>query len=366
MRTLMATLGASAAVVPTVCGPTCCFPIHRTGGTLVRGYRDLAQYQSYSGVYPSDPGDFRAASRLPTRAMPAEGIANRPMGRSRLRRSHRGQSLVEFALVLPMLLILFLGLADFGRVFAAGITVEAAARNAAEVAAEEYRRRPPDGVGADQTLPAPAPGDPTYYQALHEIAARTACREAGGLDNSTFDSASDSCDVDPGSGEQMPIISVCIHDDADPLCDVPAFGAAVPASGDPDPCSLRDPPTNSMEGYAAATEESRYVEVRLCYRFSMLLHLPFLPLDDVWLKKSRVFTVAYFPPPPTPSPPPPPSAPPPGSLPPDTPTPTPTESATPSPTPTEEPSVEPSLEPSLEPSIGPSVEPSQSAAGDSP
>ena len=48
-------------------------------------------------------------------------------------RSRRGQSVVEFALVLPMLLVLLLGVADFGRVFAAGITVEAAARNAAEV-----------------------------------------------------------------------------------------------------------------------------------------------------------------------------------------------------------------------------------------
>ena len=47
--------------------------------------------------------------------------------------SRRGQSLVEFALVLPMLLVLLLGVADFGRVFAAGITIEAAARNAAEV-----------------------------------------------------------------------------------------------------------------------------------------------------------------------------------------------------------------------------------------
>ena len=38
----------------------------------------------------------------------------------------RGQSLVEFALVLPMLLVLLLGIADFGRVFQAGITTEAA------------------------------------------------------------------------------------------------------------------------------------------------------------------------------------------------------------------------------------------------
>ena len=249
----------------------------------------------------------------------------------RWRLSRRGQSLVEFALVLPMLLILFLGIADFGRVFSAGITVEAAARNAAEVVAEEYRRRPPDGIYADQTLPAPTPADVTYYQTMHELAARSACRETGGLDNSTYDSGADACDFDAVAGEQLPIISVCIHDDADPLCDVPAFGASVPGAGQPDPCGLRNPPTNAMEGYAAGTEESRYVEVRICYRFSMLLSLPFLPLDDVWLRKARSFTVAYFPPPPTPSPPPPASAPPAESLEPDTPSPSPSESATPTP-----------------------------------
>ena len=236
--------------------------------------------------------------------------------------------MVEFALVLPLLLILFLGIADFGRVFAAGITLEAAARDAAEVAAEQYRRLPPDGPYADQTLPAPTPGDPLYYAALHDVAARIACREAGRLDNSTFDPGSDSCPFDSGTGEQLPIISVCVHDNADPICDVPAFGVSVPAVGDPDPCDLRNPPTNEMRGYAEGTESSRYIEVRICYRFSMLIHVAVLPLDDVWLKKNRVFTVAYFPPPPTPSPPPPPSAPPVETI---APTPTPEETPTPTP-----------------------------------
>ncbi len=39
-----------------------------------------------------------------------------------------------------MLLVLLLGVADFGRVFQAGITIEAAARNGAEAAAQEYRQ----------------------------------------------------------------------------------------------------------------------------------------------------------------------------------------------------------------------------------
>jgi hypothetical protein len=236
-----------------------------------------------------------------------------------------------------LLLVLFLGIADFGRVFAAGITLEAAARNAAEVVAEEYRRNPPDGVYADQTLPAPSPGDPAFYAPLHELAARTACREAGGLANATFDPGTERCDIDPGTGEAMPVILVCVHDNADPLCEQPAFGVTIP---DPQCSALIDPPENTMDG---VTERSRYVEVRICYRFSVLITVAFLPLDDVWLQKARVFTVAYFPPP-TPTPPPPPDPPPPEELPTPTPTPTPEETPTPTPTPEETPTPTPTPE----------------------
>jgi len=54
------------------------------------------------------------------------------------RRGSHGQSLVEFALVVPILLVLFLAVADFGRVFAASIAVEAATRDAAEATANQY------------------------------------------------------------------------------------------------------------------------------------------------------------------------------------------------------------------------------------
>src|SRR5437868_2771020 len=109
----------------------------------------------------------------------------------------RGQSVVEFALVLPVLLVLAIGVADFGQVFAAGITVEAAARNGAEAAAQEYLHNGPGyPQPRQQTDPRGAPvlgdsdynGDPCtggnvpptcgYYNALHDLAARTACREA--------------------------------------------------------------------------------------------------------------------------------------------------------------------------------------------
>lgn len=53
---------------------------------------------------------------------------------TRVRRHRRGQSLVEFALILPILLILMLGILDFGRAIAAYNSVSNGARSGARVA----------------------------------------------------------------------------------------------------------------------------------------------------------------------------------------------------------------------------------------
>ena len=63
----------------------------------------------------------------------------------RMRRRQRGQSLAEFALITPVLLMLVVTVADFGRVFATSVEVEAAARDAAEFAANDYVSNPPPG-----------------------------------------------------------------------------------------------------------------------------------------------------------------------------------------------------------------------------
>src|SRR5436190_2628107 len=156
----------------------------------------------------------------------------------------RGQSTVEFVLIAPILILLLAAVADFGRVFATGIAVEAATRNAAEVVAEDYIRNPP----GDLTLtphdrlaaPAPASGYSSYYNDLAVKAARTVCVELRSLPNTTYSSADGSC-------PSWPLIRVCIHDqtsntgsnqcgqpitpgfDASP----PAECTAMPAPGDP-------------------------------------------------------------------------------------------------------------------------------------
>lgn len=49
-------------------------------------------------------------------------------------RSEKGQSLVEFALVVPLLLVLLFGIIDFGRVFHVYLTLDHAGREAARAA----------------------------------------------------------------------------------------------------------------------------------------------------------------------------------------------------------------------------------------
>lgn len=206
----------------------------------------------------------------------------------------RGQSLVEFALVLPMLLVLLLGIADFGRVFQAGISIEATARNGAEVAALERLREPP-----------PIPGDVNevaYYQHLHRTAAETVCRELKILPNVAY-VADDptSLTVDEEACPANPAIRVCVRDNQDPICgaEIPGFSPLVPAQ-----CSEIADPAPAWTNASGGDIGSHAVEVRVCYQFTTLFNLhvslPFnagLGLGDIYLQRTRLF-LADCPPPP--------------------------------------------------------------------
>lgn len=193
--------------------------------------------------------------------------------------STRGQSMVEFALVLPMLLVLLLGVADFGRVFAAGITVEAAARNAAEAAAQEYLqlvRNKPGGVLATAD-----------YAHLHDVALDAACNEARTLPNR----------AEGGGLCSMPATAVCIHDGADPYCGSEADTSLTECS------ELNQAWSNANLAPAAGGRPPLpHVEVVVCYRFTTLVNLENLSLPFGWglsvgaihLEKNRSFTVADY------------------------------------------------------------------------
>lgn len=195
----------------------------------------------------------------------------------------RGQSLVEFALVLPMLLVLLLGLADFGRVFSAGITVEAAARNAAEAAAQEYvqlaRNRPGGGLVA-----------PDDYDHLHDVAIAKVCQETVTLPNANT----------AGSLCTMPAVAVCVHDGSGDLATAGCGGGTAAAPSECTGLSGWQPLLQGASPLGASPLP--YVEVRVCYRFTTLinlsnLRLPFgwgLSLGDIYLQKDRNFTVACY------------------------------------------------------------------------
>lgn len=183
--------------------------------------------------------------------------------------------MVEFALVLPLLLILLLGIADFGRVFTAGITLEAAARNGAEAAAQEYLQMVRDGVSID-------------YAHIHQVALDEVCRETDILANNL-------------GGSCSTWTAVCVHDGATPGDACGSEQASPPSTAAATNCAdITGAWTNAVQG--GATTPLPYVEVRVCYEFKTLfnltaLRLPFsqgLSLGDVWLQRDREFTVADY------------------------------------------------------------------------
>lgn len=173
-----------------------------------------------------------------------------------------------------MLLVLLLGIVDFGRVFASGITVEALARNAAEAGAQEYL----------QIRRASAPAQPTSasYAAVHSRVQEVACEEAKTLANRAT----------AGATCTMPVIGSCVQDEWGSHCS--SLSGPVPSS-----CAILGtwPPT-----LASRPGGLPFVQVTTCYQFTTLinmtdLRLPLgwsLSLGDVWLERERVFTVADY------------------------------------------------------------------------
>ncbi len=184
----------------------------------------------------------------------------------------RGQSLVEFTLILPIMLILLLLVGDFGRMFAAGITIESAARTASEVAAAEYLRA----------------GAPIDYTEIHRHAWSSVCDEASTLPN-----------AEPGGGgecEGLPTV-VCVHDGVDAGCGN-VYNDALGTAG----CPAVAAGTSNAIATGGEAVPTKYVEVIVCYRFSTILQmtLPSIggPLSslggDFFMERSRVFTVADY------------------------------------------------------------------------
>jgi hypothetical protein len=131
------------------------------------------------------------------------------------RAPERGQSIVEFALVLPLMLIILLGIADLARIYTTMLSVESAAREAADYGTSL-------GAGKWQSG---APLDATVAEME-----RRACVAASDLPDYADP------DNDPQNGGcTNPSFSYCVATSVSGPC-----GPLDPGAGCDDP--LRDPP----------------------------------------------------------------------------------------------------------------------------
>ena len=216
-----------------------------------------------------------------------------------MRRSHRpsaseesarGQALVEFSLVLPILMLLLLTIGDFGRLFAAAITIESAAGAASETAAAEYLREvlavsPPGPLSADA------------YARVHKSAWQSVCDEASALPNAA---------PGTGGGECSGLVTVvCVHDGGDGssgLGDPGCGNAYNAAAGIPSGCPSLEFGSRPVNIQTGGSETSMYVEVRVCYRFSTFLRVVLPSIGgalatlggDFDIERVRTFTVADY------------------------------------------------------------------------
>jgi hypothetical protein len=173
--------------------------------------------------------------------------------------------------------VFLLGIADFGRVFADGIALEAAARNSAEAAAEEYLQLCQTDLNLDPS--ACSKGlQPADYATLHDLALEVGCRESDRLTN--VQKSGPNC--------TNPLIAVCIHDD--PQGDATRCGQEAPSPGGP--CYAMDASwTSARLGPAGGRP---YAEVRMCYRFDPLVTFSLGGWASVWLQKSNTFAVTNY------------------------------------------------------------------------
>jgi hypothetical protein len=87
------------------------------------------------GPVTGAPGPQVRIHARPNRSARLPADMGLPRITRRARRREAGQSLVELSLVLPILLFIGLIVGDFGRIYASGVAVESAAREAADYAA---------------------------------------------------------------------------------------------------------------------------------------------------------------------------------------------------------------------------------------
>jgi hypothetical protein len=171
----------------------------------------------------------------------------------------RGQSVVEFALVVPVMLLILLAVADFGRLYTSTVAVESAGREAADFGAFDTSHWD-DSLGGG--------GNVATTVALMQ---ERACVAAAGSHLEGYQSA------DPDNK----------------TCTNPTFSCTLEAAGVSTDCATSAGFVGSTSCSDPATEPPCTVHVQLVYEFRTLLGIPPMP-ESIQVTRDSWFRVSHL------------------------------------------------------------------------
>lgn len=183
----------------------------------------------------------------------------RPASLHPTRRPSSGQSVVEFAVVLPIVLLLVVAIADLGRVYASAVAIESAAREAADYGAF-------DASYWTSELPPP---DSNYIKTTHEMN-RRACVAAAGSHLQGYET------TDPVNNS---------------TCSNPVFSCTLERNGATTACSTSGGFTNGVDCSDPDTDPPCTVHVRLDYQFRLILAIPPMP-SSILISRDSYFRIS--------------------------------------------------------------------------
>jgi Flp pilus assembly protein TadG len=182
------------------------------------------------------------------------------MTRPLKRRRRSGQSIVEFALVVPVMMLLLVAIADFGRLYTSAVAVEAAGREAAD-------------FGAFKASDWGSGNAPTMTALMEE----RACTAAAGSHLEGYEST----------------------DPANKTCTNPAFNCTLELGGGSSDCATSGGLVGTTDcSTIPSTDPPCTVHVRMVYEFRTILAIPPLPASIQVVRESRFRLSNLEPPPP--------------------------------------------------------------------
>jgi hypothetical protein len=169
-----------------------------------------------------------------------------------------GQSIVEFALVFPVMLFLLVGIADFGRMYTSAVAIESATREAADYGAFQINQWDPTNV-------------PTTVAEMQ----KRACVAAAGSHLQDYQTT----------------------DGTNATCTNPSFQCWLELGGTSADCLTSGGWIAGTDCAASVTEPPCTVHVRLEFDFRTILQLPLVP-GTIHLVRDSRFRISDLAPPP--------------------------------------------------------------------